>query len=306
MMAAEPIERPRPAHVPVMPDEVTKALAPVAGGIYADVTLGAGGHSAALLLACPGARIVAFDRDPAALALAGRRLGERATLVHAAFSELCERATALGIEQVDGLIADLGLSSMQLENSARGMSFRLEGPLDMRMDPTRGETAAEMIARLEQDELADVIYQLGEERRSRRIARCIKRALEEGELTTTLDLRRAVVRAVGPRHIGGVDPATRTFQALRMAVNHELDELDALLGAAARLVRPGGSAVFISFHSLEDRKVKRALLDATLWERLTHKPLTATPDELERNARARSAKLRAARRVSDDFRGAPS
>src|SRR5262249_39206359 len=155
----------------------------------------------------------------------------------------------------------------------RGMSFRFEGPLDMRMDPTRGETALEVIERLDQDELANVIYELGEEHRSRRVARCIKQALEAGELETTLDLRRAVVRAVGPRRVGGVDPATKTFQALRIFVNGELDELSALLDVATRIVKPGGVVAILSFHSLEDRLVKRAFSDRSLWERLSKKPI---------------------------------
>src|SRR5262249_25067652 len=158
---------------------------------------------------------------------------------------------------------------------------RAEGPLDMRMDPSEGETALELIDRLTDDELADVLYRFGEERRSRRVARCIKQARAAGELATSLDLRRAVVRAVGPARIGGVDPATRTFQALRIAVNAELDELAALLEAAQRIVAPGGVLVVISFHSLEDRIVKRALRDRSTWERLTKKPLVASDEEIE-------------------------
>jgi 16S rRNA (cytosine1402-N4)-methyltransferase len=169
----------------------------------------------------------------------------------------------------------------------------------MRMDTTSGETALEIIERLSQDELADAIYQLGEEHRSRRVARCIKQALEAGELNTTLDLRRAVVRAVGPRRIGGVDPSTRTFQALRILVNGELSQLEELLALSRRVVRPGGVVVIISFHSLEDRLVKRAFLDRTVWERLTKKPVVPGDEELARNPRSRSAKLRAARRVDE-------
>jgi 16S rRNA (cytosine1402-N4)-methyltransferase len=164
------------------------------------------------------------------------------------------------------------------------------------MDPSTGETALELIARVSQDELADLIFELGEERRSRRVARCIKQAFERRELASTADLRRAIVRAVGPRRVGGIDPATRTFQALRMAVNAELDELEALLAAAARLLAPGGCAAIISFHSLEDRLVKRAFLDAEIWERLSKKPITADEVEQSDNPRSRSAKLRVARR----------
>jgi 16S rRNA (cytosine1402-N4)-methyltransferase len=198
---------------------------------------------------------------------------------------------------VDGLIADLGVSSRQLSDPSRGMSFREEGPLDMRMDSSGGDTALALIERLRQEELAGVIFQLGQERRSRRVARCIKQALDRGELRTTLDLRRAVVRAVGPHRVGGIDPATRTFQALRIAVNEELEQLNALLKTAPDIVRAGGTAVFISFHSLEDRAVKLAFKQPALWERLSKKPLVPCAKECDTNPRARSAKLRAARRV---------
>jgi 16S rRNA (cytosine1402-N4)-methyltransferase len=254
----------------------------------------------ALLAAEPKARIVGVDRDPAAIAAAEEWLApvaDRVTLVRATFSRVRVELDALGIERVDGIVADLGLSSPQLDEAERGMSFRREGPLDMRMDPENGETALELIDRLSDDELADVIYQYGEERRSRRIARSIKKALASGELQTTLDLRRATVRAVGPARVGGVDPATRTFQALRIAVNRELEELQALLSALGDVVADGGVAAIISFHSLEDRLVKRAFL-ADGWEPLTKKPVMATDEEQQQNARSRSAKLRAARRVA--------
>src|SRR6185503_12408831 len=172
-----------------------------------------------------------------------------------------------------------------------------EGPLDMRMDPTGGETALDLIERLDQDELANAIYDFGEEHRSRRVARCIKQALEAGELRTTLDLRRAVVRAVGPARVGGVDPATRTFQALRIAVNDELGEIDRLLRAAADVLVPGGALAIISFHSLEDRIVKRLLKDHAVWQPVQNKPITPSDAEIDENPRARSAKLREARRA---------
>ena len=215
-------------HTTVMRDEVVRALAPRPGGVYVDATLGGGGHTVALLEAEPRARIVALDRDPAAIAAARERLApvaDRVILVHAAFSSVRAQLDELAIDRVDGLVADLGVSSPQLDDAERGMSFRREGPIDMRMDREDGETALELIERLSDDELANVIYQYGDERRSRRIARSIKKALAAGELRTTLDLRRAIVRAVGPARVGGVDPATRTFQALRIAVNRELDEL---------------------------------------------------------------------------------
>ncbi|HEX7452520.1 MAG TPA: 16S rRNA (cytosine(1402)-N(4))-methyltransferase RsmH, partial [Polyangiaceae bacterium] len=209
------------AHVSVMLSEVVRALEPSRGGVFVDATAGGAGHSAALLAAAPSLRLIACDRDPLAVRTAQARLapfGERALVLHASFDQIPERLAEAGITQIDGLLADLGLSSQQLADAERGMSFRSSGPLDMRMDPTRGETALELIERLSQDELANVIYELGEERRSRRVARCIKQALEAGELKDTLELRRAVVRAVGPRRLGGVDPATKTFQALRIAV----------------------------------------------------------------------------------------
>nr|WP_276597579.1 16S rRNA (cytosine(1402)-N(4))-methyltransferase RsmH [Sorangium aterium] len=295
-----PPPRPRgEQHVSVLGREVLAALSPVSEGVYVDATLGAGGHTATIL-ETPGARVIGIDRDERALAIARARLaraGERVTYVHGEFSEIERHLAALGVPQVDGLVADIGVSSMQLDDPARGMSFRAEGPLDMRMDPSRGETALELIERLSDEELADLIYRYGEERRSRRVARCIKQAADSGELATTLDLRRAVVRAVGPARIGGVDPATRTFQALRIAVNGELDQLEALLEAAPRFIAPGGVLAVISFHSLEDRIVKRALREPEIWEPLTKKPVTAGDDEVEGNPRARSAKLRAARRV---------
>jgi 16S rRNA (cytosine1402-N4)-methyltransferase len=289
-------------HVSVLGREVLAALAPISGGVYVDATLGAGGHSEAVL-EVPGTRVIGIDRDERALGIARARLarfGERVTYVYGAFSEIERHLAALDMSDVDGLVADVGLSSMQLDDPARGMSFRAEGPLDMRMDTSSGETALDLIDRLDDDGLADVIYRYGEERRSRRVARCIKQARASGELETTLDLRRAVVRAVGPARIGGVDPATRTFQALRIAVNGEIEELEALLEAAPRLVAPGGVLAVIAFHSLEDRLVKRAVRDPALWEPLTKKPITAADDEIAENPRARSAKLRAARRAGHE------
>lgn len=289
-------------HVTVLRDESVRALQPRDGGVYLDLTLGGGGHTESLLLAAPGARVIGFDRDPRAIEASSARLsrfGDRITVVQSRFSRVEEELERLGVSAVDGLLADLGVSSPQLDEAERGMSFRQEGPLDMRMDPTQGETAADLLVRLSQDELADVIYHLGEERRSRRVARCIKQALDAGELATTTDLRRAIVRAVGPQRVGGVDPATRTFQAMRLAVNRELEELSLLLGAAGRLLRPGGIAAFISFHSLEDRLVKRAFSDRALWDRVTKKPLSPSGEELALNPRSRSAKLRVGRKLRE-------
>jgi 16S rRNA (cytosine1402-N4)-methyltransferase len=287
-------------HQAVMMSEVIAALAPHATGVYLDATLGRGGHSLGLLEAGAG-RLVGLDRDEVALRVTGRRLasfGERATLLHANFASVKHALADAGIEQVDGACADLGVSSPQLDDPARGMSFRREGPIDMRMDLSQGETALDLIDRLSDDELADIIFKYGDERRSRRIARSIKRAMGDGELRTTLDLRRSIVRAVGPVRVGGVDPATRTFQALRIAVNGELDELSALIGALEHLVAPGGVVAILSFHSLEDRIVKRAFQNGDAWEPLWKKPRIASDDETAENPRARSAKLRAARRAS--------
>ncbi|MBN2195421.1 MAG: 16S rRNA (cytosine(1402)-N(4))-methyltransferase RsmH [Polyangiaceae bacterium] len=288
------------SHVTVMRSEVVRSLDPSPGETVVDCTLGGGGHTEAILDAFPGIRVVAFDRDPAAVAAAGRRLarfGDRVVLVRSTFSDVVARLADAAYLPVAGLVADLGLSSAQIEDPSRGMSFRAEGPIDMRMDPDADLTALDLIDRLAQDELADLIYQLGDEKRSRRISSCIRQAHLAGELRTTLDLRRAIVRAVGPRRVGGIDPATRTFQALRIAVNSELRELEALLAAAPQVLRPGGVAVIVSFHSLEDRLVKRAFLHREVWQRLTRKPLLATAAEQAENPRSRSAKLRAASRL---------
>jgi 16S rRNA (cytosine1402-N4)-methyltransferase len=295
-----PVPREHP-HLTVLRDEVIAALCPQLGGLYVDATVGGGGHAEAIL-EVPGTRVLGLDRDQSALSLARDRLsrfGDRITLVHGRFSDVERHLAALGLSFATGLVADAGVSSMQLDDPARGMSFRAAGPLDMRMDESTGETALDLIDRLSDDELADVIYRFGDERRSRRIARCIKQARAHGELHTTLDLRRAVVRAVGPARIGGVDPATRTFQALRIAVNAELEELGQLFPAAARILVPGGVIAVISFHSLEDRIAKHALRDRAVWEPLTAKPLTARESELALNPRARSAKFRAARRLGE-------
>ena len=295
--AEEEAEHMRFVHATVMKAETIAALAPRAG-VYVDATVGGGGHTEAILEAAPKARVIAFDRDPSALEAARERLapfGERAMFVHARFGDLEAKLAELGISRVAGLCADLGVSSPQIDDPTRGMSFRSEGPLDMRMDPSDGETALEMIERLGEEELADVIYRAGDERRSRRIARSIKRAEHDRELSTTMDLRRAIVRAVGPMRVGGIDPATRTFQALRIVLNDELGELDRLLASLPRVLAKGAIAAIISFHSLEDRRVKHAFAERATWEPLTKKPMIASDAEREANPRAGSAKLRAAR-----------
>lgn len=286
-------------HETVLRREVTESIAPSLG-TYVDVTLGGGGHSEALLEASPEARVVGFDRDPLALAAASARLarfGDRFVARKGTFSELTDQLAALGVREVRGIVADLGVSSPQLDDPSRGMSFLGEGPLDMRMDPTSGESAKELIGRLDHEDLANVIYRYGEERRSRRIARSIKRMDDDGELHTTSDLRRAVIRAVGAHRQGGVDPATRTFQAIRIAVNGELDEIEALLAIARTVLPEDGVLAVISFHSLEDRLVKRAFQDRTAWQPLTKKPVIPSEEEQAHNRRSRSAKLRAARRI---------
>ncbi len=293
-------------HSTVMREELVAALAPRPGGIYVDATLGGGGHTIALLEVEPKARVVAIDRDRSAITAAEARLAtvsDRVSFVHAPFSRVFDELAERGISQIDGLLADLGVSSPQLDDADRGMSFRREGPIDMRMDPESGETALELIDRCSDDELADFIFQYGDERRSRRISRSIKKALAGGELRTTLDLRRAIVRAVGPARIGGVDPATRTFQALRIAVNGELTELQSLLESLPGGVRAGGRVAIMSFHSLEDRLVKRAFV-AGPWDPMTKKPVVPSDEECDRNPRARSAKMRSAIRCSDDAAGA--
>ena len=297
----EEAEVPDFVHATVMKTEVTESLAPRAG-VYVDATVGGGGHSEAILEAHGESRVVALDRDQIALdAARGRleRFGARVTFVKTPFGRIAEALDSLGLEKVAGICADLGVSSPQLDDAARGMSFRREGPIDMRMDPSEGEeTAFELIDRLSDDQLADIIFQYGDERRSRRIARSVKRALSDNQLITTLDLRRAIVRAVGPVRVGGVDPATRTFQALRIAVNRELEELEELIAALPRLLEDGGVAAILSFHSLEDRLVKRAFHAKDTWSPLTKKPVVASDEEGASNPRSRSAKLRAARRLS--------
>jgi 16S rRNA (cytosine1402-N4)-methyltransferase len=294
------------SHLPVLLDAVISGLEAAQGGLFVDATAGGAGHSRAILSASPSVRLIATDRDLHAVEVARERLsefGERARVAHARFSEIGNVLDETGNAEVDGILADLGVSSFQLDTAERGMSFRHQGPLDMRMDTSRGETALELIERLDQDELADVIYELGEERRSRRVARCIKQQLAEGTLNDTIELRRAIVRAVGPRRVGGIDPATRTFQALRIAVNSELKEVSALLELARKRLRPGGLLAIISFHSLEDRIVKREFQNRALWAPLTKKPIIASEDEQAQNPRSRSAKLRIARRKSPEEGG---
>jgi 16S rRNA (cytosine1402-N4)-methyltransferase len=281
-------------HEPVMTAEVVELLG--GRGTVVDLTVGSGGHAAALLEAGVS-RLVGVDRDPEALALAGGRLsafGERVRLVAARFSEVDEDVVG---GPADGVLFDLGVSSMQLDEPARGFSFREDAPLDMRMgdgSEEAGPSAADLVNGLPERELADLIYRLGEEPRSRRIAAAIVR---HRPVRTTDQLTGIVVSAVGKRP-GGPHPARRTFQALRIAVNRELEELTAALPPAAGLLGPGGRVVVISYHSLEDRIVKRAFRDDDRLDVLTKKPLVASAAERAGNPRSRSAKLRAAERSS--------
>lgn len=309
-------------HQSVLSQEVLDALAPQAGGRYIDATVGAGGHSAAILQASsPDGRLLGLDQDPAALEVAAGRLapfGERATLVRANFRTLGEVAREHGFDRVDGILLDLGYSSLQMEDPTRGFSFTAEAPLDMRLDPDAPTTAANLVNRLSERELVDLIFEYGEERQARRIARAI---VAERPIHTARELGDLIVRVVGRRRGERIHPATRTFQALRIAVNDELGALEEVLPQAVALLRPGGRLAVISFHSLEDRIVKnffrREATDclcppqilfcecghrATL-KVITRKPVRPAEAEIRANPRARSAKLRVAERLAADKTG---
>jgi 16S rRNA (cytosine1402-N4)-methyltransferase len=281
------------------------------GGRYCDATLGVGGHTFAMLQrSAPDGHVIGLDRDPAALATAGARLesfGARVTLVHARFSEARAVLERLEMIPVDGFLVDLGVSSPQLDRPERGFSFRTDGPLDMRMDPTTGETAAELLRRVDEGELTRIIRELGEERHAARVARAIIEARQAGPVETTGKLAAIVARAI-PRHEYGKNPATRTFQALRITVNDELGEIARFLDVAADCLRPGGRLVVIAFHSLEDRIVKRRLRELAgrggagssnpaLLRLLTKHVVVPGDEERRNNPRARSARLRAAERL---------
>jgi 16S rRNA (cytosine1402-N4)-methyltransferase len=284
-----------PTHRAVLPSEVARLLAPKPGEIWVDCTTGVGGHARILAEAVgPTGRLIGLDQDPAMLALAVPRLaGLPVTLVRANFDQLPEVLSGLGIDAVDGLLADLGFCSDQLADPARGLSFRDDGPLDMRLDPELGQSAADLVNSMGEAALADVLFEFGEERKSRWIAKRIVERRKSAKFETTADLADLVRRTV-PRS-GGIDPATRTFQALRIAVNDELGALDRLLAALPKIVKPGGRAGIISFHSLEDRRVKRAFR-TEYWEPATKKPVEASEVEAAENPRSRSAKLRVAAR----------
>jgi 16S rRNA (cytosine1402-N4)-methyltransferase len=279
--------------------EVIEQLEPGRGGVFVDCTVGLGGHARALIEA-GASRLIGLDRDPAAVAAARDALsgfGDRVEVVHADYRRVAAVLDERGVAKVDGVLADLGVSSMQLDAPGRGFSFRQDDPLDMRMDTTAGPTAAEALRDVDERTLADVIYEFGEERHSRRVARAIVAARERGSIETTGQLAEIVRRAISRKGYTRIDPATRTFQAIRIWVNRELEGLDSFLGAAARRLADGGRMAVITFHSLEDRIVKhtlRALAAEHAGLRIrTKRPLVPSEAEIGRNPRARSAKLRA-------------
>src|SRR6185503_20027421 len=284
-----------------MVDEVDAHLEPSRGGVYVDCTVGMGGH-ARRMLDGGATRLIGIDRDPDALTQARdalRAYGDRVSLVHSDYRNLIAVLDALGIEVVDGVLADLGVSSMQLDSPDRGFSFRRDEPLDMRMDRSSGATAADMLAVVDERTLADVIYEFGEERHARRVARAIVEAGRTRRIETTGRLADIVRKAVPRKGYSRIDPATRKFQAIRIWVNRELEDLDGFLTRAAGRLAPAGRLVVITFHSLEDRVVKHTLRTLQANGALTirtKRPQVPTEAEIERNPRARSAKLRAATR----------
>ncbi len=303
------------AHVPVLVQEVIRYLAPPRDGLVVDCTLGAGGHAAALLEAVPGLRLVGIDRDPQALGIAAERLrdyGDRVRILAGEFSEIGSLLRAARVGKVDGILADLGVSSMQLDNAERGFSFRREGPLDMRMGPGQ-LTARDIVNRYSEAELQRIFREHGEERRARRIARAVVESRQAKPIETTGELRRLIHRTTAASRRQRIDPATRVFQALRIEVNQELEGLSRLLDQVVELLASDGRLVVISYHSLEDRMVKHRLRDlargeideatgrrrseSRLIELLTRKPVRPAPAEIAANPRARSARLRAARRL---------
>lgn len=306
-----------PFHTPVLPAEVLAALQPQPGGVFIDATLGGGGHALSLLQASqPGGRLLGIDADPDALQVAQKRFakssvaGSAYTLLHANFANIGALARAHGFTDVDGVLFDLGVSSHQLDTAERGFSFHADAPLDMRLDPTSGLSAADLVAELDETALADLIFRYGEERFSRRIARRIVEQRREHAIKTTGELAELIRRAIPAR--GGhsrIHPATRTFQALRIAVNNELVHLEQALPQAVDLLRTGGRLVVISFHSLEDRIVKQFMRAESGYGGseapdqpvrlliVTKKPITPGAAEVSANPRSRSARLRIAERL---------
>ncbi len=306
-----------------MISEVIDALGVHAGGRYCDATVGGAGHARAILQRCaPEGQLIGFDRDPAALrhsAEALKDFKDQVTLFHGNFAQVVESLAELGLSPVDGFLLDLGVSSHQFDTPERGFSFSADGPLDMRMDPTQGPTAAELLASLSERELSRIIWRYGEEPASRKIARSIKQAVGRGELEGTRDLQRVVAKVLparAPRGKKKIHPATRTFMALRMAVNDELGALERFLATFTEALKPGGRVVVITFHSLEDRAVKHGLVRLAnpcvcppglpicgcglkpQVKVLTRRPLKASSEEIDANPRCRSAKVRAAERLA--------
>ncbi len=289
-------------HVSVLSEEVLEYLRPEGGRVYVDGTLGLGGHALRILQASePDGKVVGFEWDDQAAELARQRLeifGERLCLVRSSYAQLIEGLEQQGFEKIDGLVLDLGVSSLQLDTGERGFSFQVDAPLDMRMDRRLPETAAQLVRRLSKDELADIFYNYGEERQARRIAAHLVKAREKDPITTTMQLadlvRWAIPRKYHPKkkHV-----ATKVFQALRIAVNRELDNLVRILTDAPSVLASGGRMCVITFHSLEDRIVKQAFANNPAYTVITGKPVEAADSEVKTNLRARSAKLRVAERV---------
>ncbi|MBX9653500.1 16S rRNA (cytosine(1402)-N(4))-methyltransferase RsmH [bacterium] len=299
---------PPAGHIPVLLNEVLTLLDIQPGQTIVDATVGLGGHSREIAERLgPTGRLIALDQDPESLRRAREVVsGCPVEWVHSNFGRIKEALQNLDTPQVDGLLADLGVSSPQLDQAERGFSFRRDGPLDMRMDSTAGPTAAELIAQLSERDLAWVFWEYGEERFSRQVAKRIVEARRKEPIRTTGELAD-LVRSVVPRPRGehrrggaGLDPATRVFQALRIAVNDELGSLDSLLAAMPSVIKPGGRVAIISFHSLEDRRVKHAFKDRETWQNLTKSIIVASDEEMRINSRSRSAKLRGARRLLPD------
>ncbi|GHT47385.1 ribosomal RNA small subunit methyltransferase H [Planctomycetales bacterium] len=299
-------------HIPVLLDEVIELLNPQSNGIYVDGTLGGGGHSEAILRSGTNITVIGMDRDKAAIDRTEQRLklngvisGENRAngtvrFVHADYRFFGEALDMLGIEKIDGFLADLGLSSDQLADRNRGFSFDSDGDLDLRFDISEGLSAAEWLAKLPEEAIADLIYGFGEERFSRRIARKIVERRENGKPVRKANELAELVRSCVPKERNRrnpIDPATRTFQALRIAVNRELDTLEQTLKTLPQRMKPDGVIAVISFHSLEDRIVKNVLRENEHWKVITKKPIVASEEEIQRNARSRSAKLRGAKYV---------
>lgn len=307
------------SHIPVMGPEVIRYLDPRPGGVYVDATVGGGGHALEILRACKGCRLIGMDRDGEALKAAAENLRdfmERVTLVRENFRDMKEALRGLGVERADGMVFDLGVSSYQFDEAGRGFSFRFDSRLDMRMDTRQATTARDLVNTLDADELAGIFREYGEERDAKRIARAIERARRATPVETTGELVRIILDTVPKRfHAGAIHPATKVFQALRIAVNDELNSLSEGLAAGVRALRAGGRLVVISFHSLEDRIVKKTLRELSVGcvcpariprcvcgrtpeiELLTKRSVTPSEEEVRRNPRARSARLRAAVRI---------